>query len=52
MLVFDEAVKPHIKAEPPARQGILAAVPASSHIIIYRELFFVFSEISHFNSLT
>lgn len=51
MFVLDENAKPDIKAEPPACQGILVSVPASRHVIIYRELLYLFSEINNFNSL-
>lgn len=51
MFVLDENVKPDIKAELPACQGILVSVPASRHVIIYRELLFSLSEINHFSSL-
>lgn len=46
MFVLREAVKPNTKAGLEVYKGIFAAVPASSHIIIYEQLFFLSEVIS------
>lgn len=48
VFVMHEVVKPNIKAGPQACQGILAAVPVSSHVVIYGQRF---GEINNFSSL-